>query len=56
MTFNNILALLALIILIPGLWFCNGLGVIQLPGEILGATIAVWTLIFQFYYRKLKSE
>jgi hypothetical protein len=56
MTFNNILALLTLVAVIPGFWFCNGLGIIHLPGEILGATIAIWTLIFQHYFRKKLSE
>jgi len=55
MTFNNVLALLLEVILIPGLWVCDGLGLIQLPQAALGASIAVWTLIAQFYYRKAKG-
>lgn len=52
MNFNNLLALLVLIIIIPGLWVVTGLGVISLPGEVIGATIAGWTLVLQFFFRK----
>lgn len=56
MNFNNILALLIDVIIIPGLWFVNGLGLIQLPEAVLGASIVVWTLIAQFYFRKKANE
>ena len=56
MNFNNILALLVDVIIIPGLWFCQGLGLIQLPEAVLGASIVVWTLIAQFYFRKRVGE
>lgn len=53
--FRNLLALLTGVIVFPGLWALNGLGLIALPGEVLGATIAIETLIAQFYFRK-KAE
>jgi hypothetical protein len=56
MNFNNILALLLEVIVIPGLWFVDGLRLINLPEAVLGASIVVWTLIAQFYYRKMRGE
>ena len=53
--FRNLLALLAMIIIIPGLWVAQGLGYLAMPGEVIGATIMGWGLILQFYFRK-KSE
>lgn len=50
--FRNLLALLVMVIVFPGLWVANGLDVISLPGEVIGVTIAIETLIAQFYFRK----
>jgi len=53
-TFRDRLAAL----LIPGLpilWVIAGTTAVDLPGEALGATIAMWTLCIQFYFRK-KTE
>ena len=52
--FRDILALI-LILLIPLLWVLSSL-VMPLSGEVLGASIAVWTLVAQFYFRKKESE
>ncbi len=49
---NDLLALVILGAIIPGLWILDGSGAIDLPGEVLGATIAAFTLIVQFYFRK----
>ena len=49
---NDILAILVLVIIIPGLWVATGLGKITLPGEIIGATIVAWTLVLQYYFRR----
>ena len=54
--FNDLLALLTLIVIIPGLWVGAGVGWLALPGEIIGATIMGWTLVLQFYFRKKKGE
>ena len=54
--FNNLLALLTLIIIIPGLWVGLGLGWLDLPGEIVGASIMGWTLVLQYYFRKKVTE
>lgn len=48
-TINDVLALI-LIFLIPGIWLSNKW--IVLPGEVMGALIATWTIIIQFYFRK----
>lgn len=53
--FRNLLALLAMIGIIPGLWIAQGMGLLTMPGEVIGATIMGWGLILQFYFRK-KSE
>ena len=50
--FRNLLALLIAVIVFPGIWVGQGLGLLNLPGEIIGATIAIETLIGQFYWRK----
>jgi hypothetical protein len=55
MNFRNILALLAFIGIIPALWILEGKGTINVGDTIIGATIAVWTLIAQFYFRKKES-
>lgn len=54
--FNDILAILLGVIVVPGIWVVNGFGIINLSGEVVGATIAIETLIAQHYFRKLKSE
>ncbi len=53
---NDIIALLLLSIIIPGIWIEEGVGKLELPGEIIGATIAGWTIILQYYFRKARTE
>ena len=53
---NDIIALLLLLFIIPGLWIAVGLNKLELPGEIIGATIAGWTIILQYYFRKARGE
>ena len=52
-TFNDRLAL-ALLLGLPGLWVANKW--LPIPPEALGATIAVWTLVAQFYFRQRAPE
>lgn len=54
-TFNDLLAL-ALVVMMVGLWALDGYGLIQLPEAVLGGTIAAFTLIIQFYYRRSPPE
>jgi len=49
--FRNLLALV-LMVFIVAMWVIQGLGIISMPGEVVGASIAVWTLVAQFYFRK----
>jgi len=51
-TFRDRMGAFGGLMLIPGLWVIHGLGVVVLPETVIGATIAVWTLMFQFYFRK----
>lgn len=50
--FNELLALVLLVGIIPGLWIAQGRGALQMPGEIIGATIMAWGLLLQYFYRK----
>lgn len=50
--FRDLLALLIAVVIFPAIWIMQGLGLLILPGEILGATIAIETLIAQYYFRK----
>ena len=52
---NDLLALLVLIV-IPVLWVLQGRGIINMPGEVIGATIMGWTLVLQYYFRKKQGE
>jgi len=53
---NDIIALLLLFLVIPGIWIAEGLHLLELPGEVIGATIAGWTIILQYYFRKTRGE
>lgn len=55
-TFRNLLALLVAVIVFPAIWILQGLGYLALPGEVVGATIAIETLIAQFYFRKKQAS
>jgi len=43
---------ICVIFLIVALWIFQGVGIIGASGEIIGATIAAFTLVIQFYFRK----
>ncbi len=49
--FNDLLALL-LIVLIVTLWVLQGKGVITAMPEVSGATIAAFTIVIQYYFRR----
>jgi hypothetical protein len=50
--FNDTLALV-LIAGLPALWLSSKW--LPVPGEVLGATIAGWMLVVQFYFRKAQN-
>lgn len=53
--FRDLLAILVGVVVFPGIWIGQGLGYLNLPGEVIGATIAIETLVGQFYFRKAQS-
>lgn len=52
---NDLLALI-LIILIIGLWVLQGRGFIEAMPEGSGATIATFTIIVQYYFRRAPTN
>jgi len=52
MTFRNLLAGGISLGIFPLLWILQGKGLIALPDSIIGMTIALETLVFNFYFRK----
>lgn len=54
--FRNLLALLIGVIVFPAIWVLQGLGYLALPEAVIGATIAIETLVAQFYFRKKNEE
>jgi len=52
MKIRTTLAIALGIAVFPLMWVMVGLGLLNLPGEILGVTIAMETLILNFYFRK----
>ena len=54
--FRNLLALLVAVIVFPTIWVLQGLGLLNMPGEILGVTVSVETMIAVFYFRKKGAD
>ena len=54
--FRDLLALLVAVIVFPAMWITQGLGCVNIPEGVIGASIAIETLIFQFYFRKKEGE
>lgn len=54
--FRNLLALLIAVVVFPAIWVLQGLGMLTLPGEIIGVTVSIETMIFVFYFRKKGQE
>ena len=55
-THRDLLSILLGVLAIPAIWVLQGFGIINLPGEVIGATIAIETLIAQFYFRKASTQ
>ena len=49
---RDLLSVLLGVVVLPGIWIAQGMGLLTLPGEVIGATIAAETLVVQFYFRK----
>lgn len=54
-SFNDFLCLFILGFIFT-LWLLDGLGWIEMNPEVLGASIAFFTIVGQFYFRKSKTE
>ena len=54
--FRDLFTILVGVIVFPGLWALQGLGIVNIPEGVIGATIAIETLIAQFYFRKKEGE
>ncbi len=54
--FRDWLAIFIAVIVFPAIWVLQGLAVINIPEGVIGATIAIETLIAQFYFRKKEGE
>jgi hypothetical protein len=50
--FRDYLAVFMGVIVFPLVWILQGIGTINIPEGVIGATIAIETLIAQFYFRK----
>lgn len=55
-THRDLLSILLGVVMIPAIWVLQGMVVINLPGEVIGATIAAETLVVQFYFRKAQDS
>jgi len=54
--FRDYLALFLAVLVFPGTWILQGLGMIDLPGEVLGVTVSIETMVALFYFRKKNQE
>jgi len=54
--FRDLLTLLVAVVVFPGMWILQGWGYVDIPEGVIGATIAIETLVFQFYFRKAGGE
>lgn len=50
--FNDVLAVLLGVIVIPGLWVGVGAGWLAVPELVLGVTVSIETMIAIYYFRK----
>ena len=53
---RDLLSILLGVLVIPGVWILQGLGWMTLPESVIGASIAIETLIAQFYFRRAQSS
>ena len=54
--FRDLFTILVGVIVFPGLWALQGLGIVNIPEGVIGATIAIETLIAQFYFRRAQAS
>lgn len=56
MKFRNLLAASLGVAVFPIIWVAVGLGWLNLPESVLGATVSLETMIVVFYFRKKPAE
>lgn len=49
---RDILALIGILLVFPGIWVAQGLALLNIPEIVLGATITISVLVWNFYFRK----
>ena len=49
---RDLLSILLGVIVLPGIWVLQGLGLLNVPEIVLGATVSIETMIAIFYFRK----
>ena len=54
--YRDLLALLLGVIVFPGMWIVQGFGWVNIPESVIGSSIAIETLIAQFYYRRATAQ
>ncbi len=54
--FRDLLAILIGVVVFPAVWMLQGYGIMNIPEGVIGATIAIETLVAQFYFRKKEGE
>jgi hypothetical protein len=54
--FRDYLAVGMAVIIFPLIWILQGINAISIPESVIGVTIALETLIAQFYFRKSGGE
>ena len=54
--FRQLLALIILAGIIPGLWVAQGLGYLAMPDGVIGATIMGWGLVLKYFFESRPLE
>jgi hypothetical protein len=54
-TWNDVLSLIILLSILT-LWGLDGRGILNISGEIFGATSIAFGLVVQFYFRKAQED
>ena len=53
---RDLLSILLGVIVLPGIWVLQGLGLLNVPEIVLGATVSIETMIAIFYFRKATAQ
>ena len=53
---RDLLSILLGVIVLPAIWVLQGLGLLNVPEIVLGATVSIETMIAIFYFRKATAQ